>query len=212
MDSANEQVRQLALNGGKVTVSIINILLSACAERGDLGRAINLYLDFENYGLRPNADTFSFIFETLGKHMRGNTHKRPRGQAYHERSTAALIVTAESFIERMEKHGVAATKELLHNYVEFLLCSNQLDKATSMVLDAVSSDIFLHSKTLYAVAMKNAKIQRFAIARQIANCETVVSRQLMRNIEREEAMMNVSHEETAEQEPKPETGKVGRVE
>jgi hypothetical protein len=211
LDLACEQVRQLGLDGGKVTVSIMNILLSACAERGDLGRAINLYLDFENYCLRPNADTFSFIFEALGKHLRGSSNKLPRGQAYCEDRTEALILTADSFIERMEQHGVAATKEVIHNYVEFLMCSGQLEKATSIVLDAVKSDIFISSKTLYGVAMKNAKEQRHDVARQIASCETVVADVLMRNIAREERMMIASLAGTSVAVPKAVIGETSNV-
>lgn len=172
------------MNEVKVTVPMINCLLSAAAERGDLGRAGNIFLEFDNYRLEPNADSFCFVFEAIGKHIRAN---RPRKQVFRERNMAALIATARSFVERMEKLGIAANKEILRNYIEILIATGQQEKANSIVFGARDTGAPLNSKTIYRVAMMNARAQKFDIAYQMARIRSPVSDVLCRNITGEEA-------------------------
>lgn len=174
---------------------MLNILLSAAAERGDLGRAVDLYCEFDNNGLAPNADTFSFVFEAIGKHLRT---RLPRNQAFRERNTAALSVTAATFVERMEQHSIIANTSILRNYIEVLVATGQKEKATSIVFGARDSNIPLDSKTIYLVAMMNARDGKFDIARKVAEIETAASRVLLKNIQREEELAEVYHSQQNE--------------
>ena len=182
---ACNQVRELAREETCVTLAALNSIMSASAERGDTNTILSIWYDFDKYGVQPDADSFSFVFEALGKNlMRYKAkHKVP------ERHIQACILTAESFLGRMEDRGLEPTEHVIREYVEFLCQIEQIDTATEVVLDIAQQGGALNSKTIYRVSMANAKLRRFDMARKIAECQGDTALPMLTNsIEREELL------------------------
>jgi pentatricopeptide repeat protein len=165
LDFAFEQLRQLRQEGKPVTTASLNAMMSGAAERGEIDRILFLLQEFDRNNVEPDAETFSFGFESLGKNLRRRS-KNPGTQDHID----ACLVAAESFLTMMDDRDIEPTHHIIRDYVELLCLVGQVDTATTIVLEAACEEGLLGSKTVYRVAMTNAKMQRFDIARQVAMC------------------------------------------
>ena len=155
-----------------LTVACMNALLSGAAERGDVNLVLKFWHDdYSRNDLVPNADTLSFVFESLGKNLRRLGQNDRGGQPRKPSADAvdASIVAADSFLTRMEDLGIEPTHHIVREYVEMLCLAEQVDTATAIVLESVQEQDIISDKTLYRVAMSNAKIGEFDLARQVAS-------------------------------------------
>jgi hypothetical protein len=218
MDFAQMQVMQLRQeNNIKITTTIMNVLMSAAAERGDIDRLLSILKDFERYNVAFNADTISFGFESLGKNL---MRRRNFNNTFLDMSRAstrdhidACMVVANVLLNHMDDHQVKTSDHIIRNYIEFLCMAGHVDTATSIIMEAVQEKGLVSSKSIYRVAMANAKMFRFDVARQVASCDRSIAplNFLLDAINREEALFNVSlkaqHEQdkvTSEFDPLPE--------
>jgi pentatricopeptide repeat protein len=175
LDYAVEQLKELSYEGRPITVSSLNTLMSAAAERGDIDRVLQFLQQFERSGIVPNSDTYSFAFESLGKNVRKGRRRNPVSKDHKE----ACLVAAESFLAKMDEQGIAPTHHIIREYVEMLCLLGEVDTATIILKEAATENGLVTSKSIYRVAMANAKVlHRFDIAREIA--------QLLDSIDREE--------------------------
>ena len=200
------QIMQLRQeNSITVTTSMMNVLMSGAAERGDIDRLLSLLKDFERYNVAFNADTISFGFESLGKNL---MRRRNFNNTFLDQSRAstrdhidACMVVANVLLNHMDDHQVKTSDHIIRNYIEFLCMAGHVDTATSIVMEAVQEKGLVSSKSIYRVAMANAKLFRFDIARQVATCDHSIApiTFLIDSINREESLHNASlkaqHEE-----------------
>jgi hypothetical protein len=176
LDFALWQVSQLKREGTiKISTSIMNVLMSAAAERGDIHQLLSLLKEFEVNSIAFNADTISFGFESLGKNL---LYRRKYNSGILDRSKAATrdhidacMVVAHVLLNHMDDHQVKTTDHIIRNYVEFLCIAGHVDTATSILLEAVNETGLVSSKSIYRVAMANAKNFRFEVARHVATCD-----------------------------------------
>ena len=193
------QVMQLRQeNNIKVTTSIMNVLMSAAAERGDIDRLLSILKDFERYNVPFNADTISFGFESLGKNL---MRRRAFNNTFLDQTRAstrdhidACMVVANVLLNHMDDHQVKTTDHIIRNYIEFLCMAGHVETATSIILEAVQEKGLVSSKSIYRVAMANAKLFRFDVARQVATCDLSIAplNFLLESIDREETLYTVS--------------------
>lgn len=177
LDCALEEVKTLRLNyaaspedeGFHVSVGMLNCILSGAAERGDIDRTIFILEgEFPRNNLNPNADSFSFAMETLGKHISRRT-RNPAGPEL----MASCLDQATEFLNMMEENGIAPTQHIIRDYLELLCRANEVDTATEIILEELSTSstspiVLVSTKAVHCVAMANAKLGNFEIAREIA--------------------------------------------
>lgn len=182
----------------KITTSIMNVLMSAAAERGDIDRLLSILKDFERYSVPFNADTISFGFESLGKNL---MRRRNFNNTFLDQTRAstrdhidACMVVANVLLNHMDDHQVKTTDHIIRNYIEFLCMAGHVETATSIILEAVQEKGLVSSKSIYRVAMANAKLFRFDVARQVATCDHSIAplNFLLESIDREETLYSAS--------------------
>lgn len=159
--------------------------MSTAAERGDVNGIIELYTLFSENNVEPNADTFSFAFEALGKRVRWVNQSRQKPPSLGESET--YIATADSFIQRMEDCNVKPTHHVIRDYVEFLCLMGQVETANSVVLGVAEEPSIVSSKTCYRLATANCRQQQFDVALEIAQLQkdSPMKSLLLRNISRD---------------------------
>lgn len=176
MDFAQDQILLLRREGKvAVTTSMMNVLLSSAAERGDIDRVLSILHDFDRYGTAFNADTISFGFESLGKNL---SRRRKYNRTFVDSTNpatrdhiGACMVVANALLNQMDDYQIETTDHIIRNYIEFLCLAGYIDTATAIILEAVGRKGLVSSKSIYRVAMMNAKAFKFDIARQIAQCD-----------------------------------------
>lgn len=184
---ARSEIHKLHQKGTPISVALLNILMSAAAERGDSSFALSVLMDdFDRYQIQPDGDSYSFAFEAMGKHIH-----RARKFSNAAKLIDECLLNAEKILSWMEEDGIAPTEHIIRQYVELLCEAGQVDTATDVILDA-HNDIpgCVNNKTLYRVAMSNSKIRKFDVARKIANCATIPILNLHKNIDVDERNAN----------------------
>lgn len=143
LDMVEDCLEELATQN-TVTVSAVNAILSATAERGNRKRSAYLRQRWFSGILEPDVDTICYCMEVLGKHW----YRRLN------RSTAAVQRTledADDLLQYMDERGIAPSHHVIREYVELLCQLEQYDLA-QQVLDRMPSEL-IHNKTLHRVAM-----------------------------------------------------------
>jgi hypothetical protein len=163
LDAALNELRGLRRAGINVSTGMLNCVLSATAERGDIDRMMATLDEFSRYNLELDSESFSFAMETLGK----NLLRRKRKSASEE-VTNRCLEAAAVYLNLMEENGIEPTRHIVREYVELLCFVGEVKTATRVVLDFLESGGAVHSKTIYRVAMANAKEGDLNMAKKIA--------------------------------------------
>jgi len=163
---ALDQLRVLRQEDKVVTTAALNCVLSGAAERGDVDRVLSLWTEFECNGLVPDSESYSFVFESLGKFLRRKQQKRSNNSDEID----ACITTADSFLAQMEEQGMSPSQHIIREYIELLCLVREVDTATAIVLETLQKgeDHLISDKTIYRVASANAKLHQFDVARKLA--------------------------------------------
>jgi pentatricopeptide repeat protein len=190
LDDAFEQLRQLRQEGTPITTAALNTLLATAAERGEIHRVLSLLQEFERNDIKPDVDSYSFAFQSLGKNITREQHQ----QTCSDEHISACLVAADSFLASMETEDIPFDHHILREYCELLCAVGQVDVATSIVLETAKDDYELvNSKTIYKVALSNAKQQNFDLARQVARCRPDIEIYfIVKAVEREEVLHSYS--------------------
>jgi hypothetical protein len=141
--------------------------MSGGAERGDIDRTVFMLEEFPRNDVEPNADTFSFAFEALGKNV-ARKNRKPASKALID----SYLRKADSFLTAMEEQGIAPTGHIAREYVELLCLAGEVETATAIVTDSIASNGIVNSKTIYRVAMANVTHKNFDVAREVASSAT----------------------------------------
>lgn len=142
-----------------------NVVMSSYAERGDVNETIGILDTIRQHGFKPNQDSYSYSMEVLGKDLHRRKTAKDRACVHKN------IELASSLLTRMEEEGVAPSADAVRNYVELLCMGNELETATALVQDCLSSDemvSIVNNKTLYRVALSNADAGNIEIAKMLA--------------------------------------------
>jgi hypothetical protein len=174
-------LKVLRQKGTHVSVASLNAILSGGAERGDVDRTLFVLEEFSRNDVEPNADSFSFAFEALGK----NIARRTRNPA-SKQMIESYLETADSFLTEMEERGIAPNHHIIREYVELLCLANEVETATSVVKETLANGGLVNNKTIYRVAMAHAAAKNFAIARELTLTASEPLTFLLENIERAE--------------------------
>jgi pentatricopeptide repeat protein len=164
------------------TVEALNVVMSAYAERGDVDRTLAVLEEFARHGLEPNVDSFSSAMEVLGKEL----YRRKKN--YGQKLVDKNIEAAGAILTMMEEQNVEPSSDVIRNYVELLCLAEEVETATDVVMDVLRSDQSrnVNNKTLYRVAIANADMGNFDVARKLASSTSEYIAVLHRNIDSKE--------------------------
>jgi len=143
-----------------VTTTCLNVIMSAVAERG--GPCQEVYDLFGNYGVEPNADTYEYFMESLGKFLLRNNRR------YDRRKVTKTSEKASAILDMMEQRKIPLSRFVVKDYIELLCLADDLDTATSCALDLIKNRDLVSTKTLYRVATANANAGRIEEARLLS--------------------------------------------
>lgn len=117
-------------SGSQPTLYSLNVIMSACAENGDVDRTFSvLNDDFRAYGIEPNEDSFSFALEALAVNVRN-------GQDLNH------LATADKLLDLMEEKELQINHHVFHQYIRVALNSGNVEMATASTLDAIKTKGF----------------------------------------------------------------------
>jgi hypothetical protein len=179
IQNALQVVATLHQNGAKISATLLNIMMSSAAERGDSHIALSMLMnDFNKYNVEPNADTYSYALESMGKHV-----LRARRRSNAMEIIDQCLLNAETILSMMDDNGIVPTQHIVREYTELLCQADQIDTATDVVFDAHADLGFVNSKTIYRVATANLKIGKFDVARKVTALASIPIPNLLSNID-----------------------------
>ena len=178
-----QQENFLMENDKLVSLESLNVIMSAYAERGDPSDAADILNLMIEYDIKPNADSYSFVIEGLGRDIKKRL--KQDDESYKQKS----IKIADSILSMMEESGTAPTTQVLRHYVELLCLAGEIQTATSIVKDFLSSsrnnkdeERKINNITIYRIAVENARVGNYDVAKELASMTTEVIPALYRKI------------------------------
>lgn len=167
MNAAFEELKLLREKTTDGSMIILNAIMSAAAERGDIERILALLEVFPRYTLLPNADSFSFAFEALGKNL-----VRRKSRPHSPELKVACVEHANMFLDMMDEHQIEPSEHILREYVEFLCQVDEVETATKVIRDSIDRGLKVNGKALLRVIQAQMELQQFDMARTIAGWST----------------------------------------
>lgn len=152
--------------------------MSCYAERGDANQTLELLETLKEYGLTPDANTYSFGIEALGKDLHRRKKTDDRSRVHRNLDLASSILTM------MEEDGISPSADVVRNYVELLCLTEEISTATSVVDDFLSNGETkcVNNKTLYRVALANVEAGNLEEGKRLASLTSEVIPVLHRKI------------------------------
>ena len=168
----------------------LNVVVSSFAERGDVKDVLHVLEVMRRYGLKPDADSYSFALEVLGKNM-------ARHKGSHGVWIRRAIDTADSLLTKMEEHEIDVTSDVIRNYVELLCIAGEIHTATAIADDCFSRERrdLVNNKTLYRLSTANADVGDMETARRLASMTSEVIPILYRKLNNKEIRLRRVGEE-----------------
>lgn len=168
------------VNGCRPSLVSLNVIMSACAECGDVERTFSvLFDDFPRYNIEPNEDSFSFAMEALA------VNARAQEAAFDKKS---LLEAAEDLLDMMSARNVAVDRHVFHEYIRVLLNSGDLETATASTFDVIGTKAFEVDNKTIVILINSLCVASgsFDLARQLASLTTEPLPFLLKKIDRYE--------------------------
>mmetsp|Transcript_23739 Transcript_23739/g.34882 ORF Transcript_23739/g.34882 Transcript_23739/m.34882 type:complete len:662 (-) Transcript_23739:92-2077(-) len=145
--------------GTSITTSSFNCILGACAKLGLVDSAFATYEDFEAYGLKPDANTFSYLMECLAVDLNNNDDKDE--MTFH-------IEAAEEVFSLIHGYGIGITHHILKHYVQIQCACGNLQAARSAIEDTIENGDDVCVDSIAIVSQGYASLGKFDEAESVA--------------------------------------------
>mmetsp|Transcript_20981 Transcript_20981/g.32006 ORF Transcript_20981/g.32006 Transcript_20981/m.32006 type:complete len:704 (+) Transcript_20981:94-2205(+) len=168
LDHAYYMLTNNTPEGITISTAILNCILCACAEEGLADRSFAVFEDFENFGLQPDVNSFSFLMEGLAVQVSQiypmmildptkdqPVLSSPIKQAHDD--IQMYLDSSEAVIMTMEEQGIERTRQVIHHYVSILSGVGELEKAKSVLRDAVDKDEWVFRESFEQLALQYAR-------------------------------------------------------
>lgn len=170
VDAARHIVRSQEKEGIRMSLASLNIVLSAAAELGDVDRAFAIFDDFSVHGIEPNADTYSFLLESLSLSV--CPKRRLNDNERRLKDIPGRLDAANAMLSIMEENGVKMCQHCIDSYAQLLCHSGLLDAATEFLFDSLERVEIVGNKTLVIIVKMQAQNGNFEVARRLASNTT----------------------------------------
>lgn len=150
-----------------LSTSILNCLLSACAQEGLLDRSFAVFDQFEKFNLEPDEDTFAFLMESLTNEinqMRSILLIDPKSQKVVCRNpTKHYDEDMQMYLESIDEiQGMLAERNLpqnrffLHHYIGGFVGLGKVQQAITILEKAIDNNEVVLMKTFEHFALQCA--------------------------------------------------------
>ncbi|OEU15723.1 hypothetical protein FRACYDRAFT_136750, partial [Fragilariopsis cylindrus CCMP1102] len=164
----DRQQEMLSLESDKLfSLESFNIIMSSYAERGDphdVAGILNVMIEND---IKPNADSYSFVIEALGRDIKKRL--KMDDHSYKQRN----VEMADTILSMMEEDNIAPTTHVIRHYIELLCLAGEIETATSIVEDFLSSskdgNTRVNNITIYRVAIENAILENYEVAKKLCS-------------------------------------------
>ena len=177
IDNAYRYISQ-GIHGCRPTLCSLNVIMSACAECGDIDRTLSvLFDDFRRYGIEPNSDSFSFAMEALAVNARSQES---------DVDNVSLLAAAEDLLNMMSQQSIDVDRHVFREYIRVLINAGALELATASTFDAIRAERFeVDNKTVVILINSLCCVShRFDVARELASLASEPLPFLFRKIDR----------------------------
>ena len=168
--------------GTQITASSLNCILAACARLGLVDDAFSTFDEFEKKGIAPNADSFSYLLETLLKDLRNLKSKQAtKKEKMKQEDTnsnegvssfnvlGSQLEAAEAILSMMKDVEIEQTPQTLHPYTGILNYFSKAEKAKECIIDASTKNINILFQTFEDIAMHFVRLGDVASAREVCD-------------------------------------------
>ena len=158
--------------GTAITTSSLNVVMAALAGRGDAEGSFETFALYEHYGVEPNADTYSYMIESLATNMTSEQN----GKSEEDLSTkdySQNVAAAREVLNEAREAGVSSGN-ILHQYLRALCAANCLEEAVETLEQAVKNKERVLMESFSLLAVRHAKEGLFETAERI--CKKVYKR------------------------------------
>ena len=138
-----DNAHRIVMTEAGPSLTLLNTILSACAEQGDTNRAFATFDDMKRCDIAPDVDTYSFLLEAMANEVAcGNIE---------EDGIASRLEAAEIVVDEMGTQGIDLSMHALHQFVRLQLDASNVDLVVKLVWDCLKRDSDVHDKTIAAV-------------------------------------------------------------
>ncbi|MGK3761534.1 MAG: pentatricopeptide repeat protein, partial [Bacillariaceae sp.] len=189
----DRQQEMLSLENNKLfSLESFNVIMSSYAERGDPHDVAGILDVMIENDIKPNADSYSFVIEALGRDIKKRLKKDDN--SYKQRN----VEIADTILSMMEEDNIAPTTHVIRHYIELLCLAGEIETATSIVEDFLSSskdgNTRVNNITIYRVAIENAILGNYKVAKKLCSMTSEIIPALHRKIaSREQRSSYVKH-------------------
>ena len=158
--------------GTAITASSLNVVMAALAGRGDAEGSFETFALFDKYGVEPNADTYSYMIESLATNMTSEQN----GKSEEDLSTkdySQNVAAAREVLNEAREAGISSGN-VLHQYLRALCAANHLEEAVETLEQAVRDKERVLMESFSLVAVRHAKAGQFETAERI--CKKVYAK------------------------------------
>ena len=155
------------MEGTAITTASLNVIMAAFAGRGDAEGSFETFALFERYdGAEPNADTYSYMLESLATKMTAERNIRGDGPSTED---CGQNVAAAREVLREAKEAGMSSGNIVHQYLRTLCAADYLEEALESLKQAVESRERVLMESFSLVAVRHAKEGHFETAEYICH-------------------------------------------
>ncbi len=162
-------------NGNILSTATMNSLMMGYGMKKDIEAAYNVYDSFQEFGLKPDSNTVTFMMEIIYF----NTMQRFGSRMYSKEDLNPedvddVVGEIDIVLSTMKEENIEATRHFYHEYVR-LLCSLGLFEDAKLALeDAISNNINWQVGTIFLLAVQCAHRGHYDMAREVARLSPAV--------------------------------------
>lgn len=156
-------------NEGILSTATMNCLMMGYGMKKNIQSAFDVFHSFQELGLRPDANTATFLMEILYI----STKQRFGRRIYAEDNLSPDDVNdvegeIDIVLSMMTEENIEPTRYFYHEYVRLLCSIGLFEDAQRAVEEAVSNGITLQVGTLFLLAVQCAHRGKFEMAHDVA--------------------------------------------
>lgn len=175
--------------GIEITLSTLNVVLSASAELGDVDRTFATFDDFDSYGIEPNTDSYSFLLEVLSRSVNPLYQK---DDEQRRMDAPGRMDAAAAILSLMEEKGVEMCHHCIEHYAQLLYNVGRLDAATEFLMDSLERGDPVNNRVIINMSKNNALVGNIEVARLLSKKTTENFRHLDHRIDEIEKQLRRS--------------------
>ena len=152
--------------GTAITTASLNVVMAALAGRGDAEGSFETFSLYEHYDVKPDADTYSYMIESLATNMTAEQNSRSKDDDLNTPDYSQNVTAGREVLKEATEAGVSSG-HILHQYLRLLCAAGHLEEAVEALEEAVKNKERVLMESFSLVAVRHAKEGQFKTAERI---------------------------------------------